>query len=85
MSFNPEIERKLFKLKKVKADNTEMEDQNGEKFSDGHSDQNEIPGIRGPKLCGCWRPMMNENYSRIRNQPIDSNNFKLKPALISMV
>ena len=27
---------------------------------------------------------MNEEYSRIRHQPIDANNFELKPALISM-
>ena len=28
---------------------------------------------------------MNEEYSGIRYQPIDVNNFELKPALISMV
>ena len=29
--------------------------------------------------------MMNEDYSGIRHQPIDANNFELKPALINMV
>ena len=29
--------------------------------------------------------MMNEYYSGIRHQPIDSNNFELKPTLINMV
>ena len=28
---------------------------------------------------------MNENYSGIQHQPIDANNFELKPVLISMV
>ena len=29
--------------------------------------------------------MMNEDYSGIRHQPIDANNFELNPALINMV
>ena len=29
--------------------------------------------------------MVNENYSRIRRQTIEANNFELKPSLISMV
>ena len=29
--------------------------------------------------------MVNENYSRIRRQSIDANNFELKPSLISMI
>ena len=32
--FDPEIEITLFRLKKVKADNTEMEDQNSDSFSE---------------------------------------------------
>ena len=42
-------------------------------------------GLREPTLGDCWHPMMNEDYSRIRQQPIDANNFELKPALINMV
>ena len=62
-----------------------MEDQNSDRFSEGHSDHNEMPGLREPKLGDCWRPMMNEDYSGIHHQPIDANNFELKPALINMV
>ena len=29
--------------------------------------------------------MVNEEYSGIQHQPIDANNFELKPTLISMV
>ena len=85
LSFDPEIERTLFKRRKVKADKVEMDDPNTDKFSEGHSAQNEMLGIGKPTLGDCWRPMMNEDYSVIRHQPIDANNFELKPALILMV
>ena len=38
LPFDMKIERTLFKLKKVKADNIGMEDQNSETCSEGHSD-----------------------------------------------
>ena len=85
LPFDQEIERTLFKLKKVKVDKTDMEDQNSDRFNEGHSDQNEMPGILKLTLGDCWRHMMNQDYSGTRHQPIDANNFKLKPALISMV
>ena len=62
-----------------------MEDQNSDRFNEGHLDHNEMPGLREPTLGDCWRPMMNEDYSGILHQPIDANNFELKPALINMV
>ena len=67
LPFDPEIERTLFRLKKVKVDTTNMEDQKSDRFSEGHSDQNEMPGIQEPMLGDCWRPMMKEDYSRIRH------------------
>ena len=60
LPFDLEIERTLFRRKKVKADKTEIDEQNNDRFSEGHSDQNEIPRIREPTLGDCWRPMMNE-------------------------
>ena len=53
LPFDPEIEITLFRLKKVKIDNTEMEYQNSDRFSEGYSEQNEIPGIWEPTLCEC--------------------------------
>ena len=85
LPFDPKIERTLFKLKKIKVKNTEMEDHNTDIFGESQSYHNEMPGIREPTLGDCWRPMMNEEYSGIRHQLIDANNFELKPALISMV
>ena len=53
LSFDPEIERALFRLKKIKVDNTEMEDHNTEKFSEGQSNHNEMPRIREQTLGDC--------------------------------
>ena len=66
LSFNHEIERTLFRRKKAKADNVEMEDHNSDRFSEGHSDNNDMPGLRESTLGDCWRPIMNEDYSGIR-------------------
>ena len=62
LSFDLEIERTLFKLKKIKVDNTKTKDQNIDRFNEGQLDHNEMPGIREPTLGDCWRPMMNEEY-----------------------
>ena len=32
-----------------------------------------------------WRPIIQEEYSAIRQPTVDANNFELKPALITMV
>ena len=32
-----------------------------------------------------WRPIIQEEYSTMRQPPIEQNNFELKPALITMV
>ena len=32
-----------------------------------------------------WRPIIQEEYSAIRQPTVDANNFKLKPALITMM
>ena len=85
LSFDPEIERTLFRLKNIKANNTKTEEQNTDRFNEGQSDHNEMPGIREPTLSDYWRPMMNKEYSGIQHQPINANNFESKPTLISMV
>ena len=32
-----------------------------------------------------WRPIIQEEYSSVRQPPIEANNFELKPALITIV
>ena len=80
-----EIERSLFRRKKATAANAEMEAQNSDRLSEGHSNHNEIPGVREVTPGNYWRPMMNKDDSRIFHQPIDVNHFELKLALINMV
>ena len=43
LSFDPEIERTLFINEKIKSDNITKEKHNSDRYSEGHSDQNEIP------------------------------------------
>ena len=83
--FDPEIKRTLSRLKKSKVDNTEMEYHNTNRFSESQLDHHEMPGIWEPTLGDYWRPMTNEEYSGIQHQPINANNFELKPSLIFVV
>ena len=53
LSLDPKIERMLCKLKKIKADNTKMGDHNTDKFNEGQSNHNEMPGIRELTLGDC--------------------------------
>ena len=62
LPFDSKIGRTLFRRKKAKAGNAEMEDKNSDRFSEGHSNHNEMPELREPTLGDCWRPMMNEDY-----------------------
>ena len=54
LSFDLEIERTLFRHRRAKADNTEMEDQNSDRFSESHSNHNEILELRESALGDCW-------------------------------
>ena len=60
-------------------------DRNSDEYSEGNNDHNEMHNLRELALGDCWKPMMNENYSRIRQQFINAKNFKLNPSLILMV
>ena len=55
-----------------------MEDQSSDRLSEGYSDHNEMHGLRELTLGDCWHSMINKDYSGIRHQSIDANNFKLK-------
>ena len=67
LSLDPKIQRTLFRRKKTKAANSEMEDHNSDRFNEGHLDHNEIPGLKELTLGDCWRPVMNEDYSGIHH------------------
>ena len=46
----------------------------------------EAEGIQRPNTMEhFWRPVIQEEYSLVRQPAIEANNFELKPALITMV
>ena len=79
-----ELERILRSLRKIKkAENSTMADE--------RQDQNEVhrETARRPPITDTmedfWKPIIQDEYSAIRQPAIDANNFELKPALITMV
>ena len=79
-----ELEKTLRSLRKIKkAENSTMADE--------RQDQNEVhrEAVRRPPIADTmedlWKPIIQDEYSAIRQPAIDANNFELKPALISMV
>ena len=63
-------------------------DRNFDAYSEGHSDHDEMCNLREHTLGDCWKPMLNDKNSEIRQRFINANNannFELKPSLISMV
>ena len=79
-----ELERTLKSLRKIKkAENSTMADE--------RQDQNEVhrEAARRPPITDTmedfWKPIIQDEYSAIRQPAIDANNFELKPTLITMV
>ena len=79
-----ELERTLRNLRKVKsAETTIMEEERM-----GHTVEQETAAERPPMqdtMEDFWRPIIQEEYSTVRQPAIEANNFELKPALITMV
>ena len=79
-----ELQKTLRSLRKIKkAENSTMADE--------RRDQNEIhrEAARTPPITDTmedfWRPIIQDEYSAIRQPAVDANNFQLKPTLITMV
>ena len=79
-----ELERTLRKLRKVRrAKTTTMVDERM-----GQTEEHEITTKRPLRLDimeDFWRPVIQEEYSAVRQPTIVANNFELKPTLITMV
>ena len=79
-----ELERTLRSLRKTnRAENAAMAEE-------GHDQTEEQrTGARIPPIIDTmedfWRPIIQEEYSAIRQPTVDANKFELKPALITMV
>ena len=84
LPLDTELERTL-NLKRVRiAEAVAMEEQEG-------TDQHILvePTIERPQrqrtMEDFWRPVIRNEYSTVRQPPIQANNFELKPALITVV
>ena len=79
-----ELEKTLRSLRKIKkAENSTMADERQEQ-NDEHRE-----AVRRPPITytmeDFWRPIVQDEYSAIRQPAVEANNFELKPALITMV
>ena len=78
------LERTLRSLRKTKrAENTGMADERHD-----HTEERRTAARRPPitnTMENFWRPIIQEEYSAIKQPTVDANNFELKPALIAMV
>ena len=79
-----ELERTLRNLSKVRSAETEiMADERM-----GQTIEQETTAERAlvqDTMEDLWRPVIQEEYSAVRQPAIEANNFELKPALITMV
>ena len=79
-----EFERTLRSLRMTKrAENAAMADERHDQTEEQRT------AARKPPITDTmedfWRPIIQEEYSAIRQPTVDANNFELKPALITMV
>ena len=79
-----ELERTLRSLRKTKrAKNSAMA------YERQDQTEGEKTAARRPPIADTmedfWRPIIQDEYSAIRQPTVDANNFELKPALITMV
>ena len=79
-----ELERTLRSLRKTKrAENATMAEERHDQTEEQRT------AARRPPITDTmedfWRPIIQEEYSAIRQPIVDANNFELKPALITMV
>ena len=79
-----ELERTLRRLRKTKrAENAAMAEERHDQTEEQRT------AARRPPITDTmedfWMPIIQEEYSAIRQPTVDANNFELKPALIAMV
>ena len=86
MSLDTEIEITLKNLRKITvAESRSMANQR-ERLQTILEEEEEAEITQRPNTMEeFWRPIIQEEYSAVRHPAIEANNFKLKPALITMV
>ena len=86
MSLDTKIERTLHNLRRItNAESRNMASQR-ERLRTIPEEEEEVERIQRPNTMeDFWRPIIQEEYSAVRQPTIEANNFELKPALITMV
>ena len=79
-----ELERTLRNLRKVKSVETAIMDDERMGQTIEQETAAERP-LMQDTMEDFWRPVIQEEYSEVRQPAIEANNFELKPALITMV
>ena len=79
-----ELERTLRSLRKTKrAEKATMADERNDQTVEQRTAAERPP--MQDTMKDFWRPIIQEEYSAIKQPTVDANNFELKPALITMV
>ena len=79
-----ELERTLRSLRKTKrAENAAMVEEGHHQTEEQRTRAQRPPII--DTMEDFWRPIIQEEYSAIRQPIVDANNFEIKPALITLV
>ena len=79
-----ELERTLRSLRKVsRAEKSTMEDERINQTIEQETTAKRP--IMQDKMEDFWRPVIQAEYSAVRQPAIEANNFEMKPALITMV
>ena len=85
LPLDTELERTLKNLRKAKSDeSTTMANQRERLQPIPEEEEAEIPQ-RQMTMEDFWRPIIQDEYSAVRQPAIEAHNFELKPALITMV
>ena len=83
-SADTELEITLKILRKTKiAENAAMADERHDQTEEQRTTAKRPPII--DTMEDFWRPIIQEEYSAIRQPTVNANNFELKPALITIV
>ena len=78
LNLDPKIERTLRRLRKGRREKVPIIAKEGNQNQGGENQEQRA-------LRDYFRPVVVDNYSGIRHQEINANNFELKSAIINMV
>ena len=86
LPLDTEIERTLENLRRITSVESRNMAHQGEKLQTIPKEEEETEIAQRPNTMeDFWRPIIQEEYSAVRQPTIEANNFELKPALITMV